>query len=97
MAHITREFFQTSKVLEFLVAHPLPTLIGALGILTAYGCSEIAMRRGRNDRLWATLGLVFSVVPLIVLLALPAIQPARRAGGQRRAGTCDSTYARWEH
>jgi hypothetical protein len=86
MAHITREFFQTSKVLEFLVAHPLPTLIGALGILAAYGCSEIAMRKSRNDRLWATLGLFFSVIPLIVLLALPSMQPPRQATGQHHAG-----------
>jgi hypothetical protein len=86
MAHNAQEFFQTPKLIEFLVAHPLPALIGALGILTAYGCSEIAMRKSRNDRLWATLGLLFNVVPLIVLLALPSMQPPRQATVRHHAG-----------
>ena len=86
MAHNAQEFFQTSKLIEFLVAHPLPALIGALGILTAYGCSEIAMRKSRNDRMWATLGLLFNVVPLIVLLALPPMQPPRQATVRHHAG-----------
>jgi hypothetical protein len=87
IADNTREFFQTSKLIEFLVAHPLLGLIGVLGILTAYGCSEIAMRKSRNYRLWGTLGLLFSVIPLIVLLALPSIEPPTQATGQHRAGT----------
>ena len=50
---------------------------GVFAILAAYGCSEVAMRKNRNDRVWAALGAVFNVLPLIVLLALPAIgQPA---------------------
>lgn len=80
MAH-AREFLQTSKLIEWLVAHPVIGLIGVLAIAAAYACSEIAMTKNRNDRLWATLGLLFSVLPLIVLLALPAIGPSESADG----------------
>ena len=75
MTH-AREFLQTSKLIEWLVAHPVIGLIGVLAIAAAYGCSEIAMTKNRNDRLWAIFGLLFSVLPLIVLLALPAIGPS---------------------
>jgi hypothetical protein len=85
LADNSREFFQTSKLIELVISHPLLALIGTLGILTAYGCSEIATRKNRNDRLWATLGLLFSVVPLIALLALPSIEQTARLGDRARA------------
>ncbi|MGX9789725.1 hypothetical protein [Mycobacterium sp. MMS18-G62] len=75
MAENVREFFQASTLVEYLVAHPALGVAVVVGILAAYGCSEIAMGKGRNDRLWGTLGLLFSVVPLIVLIALPSIKP----------------------
>ncbi len=76
MAEKANEFFQLSKLVEVVLAHPLPSLGVVLGALAAYGCAEIAMRKGRNDRLWAALGLLFSVVPLVVLISLPAAEPA---------------------
>lgn len=69
------ELFHASKVAQYLVAHPLLGLAVTVGVIAAYVCSEIAMGKGRNDRLWATLGLFFSVVPLLVLIALPSIEP----------------------
>ena len=69
---MTHEYFQLPKVIEALVAHPLLALAVLAGALAAYGCSEIAARKGRNDLLWATLGLLFGPVPLVVLAALPS-------------------------
>ncbi len=77
MADKAHEFFQVSRVVEFLIAHPALGLAAALGALAAYGCSEIAMRKGRNDRAWAALGLLFSVLPLVVLIALPSVARGR--------------------
>jgi ABC-type glycerol-3-phosphate transport system permease component len=65
------DHFQVPEMIEALMAHPLLALAVTLGALTAYGCSEIAARKGRSDLVWATLGLLFGVVPLIVLVALP--------------------------
>ncbi len=76
MAEKAHEFFQLSKLVEVVLAHPLLSLGVVLGASAAYGCGEIAMRKGRNDRLWAALGLLFSVVPLIVLIALPSAEPS---------------------
>ena len=68
------DFFQVPEILQALVAHPLLTLAVMLGAFTAYACSEVAARKGRNDLLWATLGLLFGVVPLVVLAALPSAE-----------------------
>ena len=68
------ESFHASKVAQYLVAHPLVGLAVTVGVIAAYVCSEIAMAKGRNDRIWATLALLFVVAPLIVLIALPSIE-----------------------
>ncbi len=85
MADKAQEFFQVSKLVEIVLAHPLLALAVVLGALAAYGCAELAMRKGRDDRLWAVLGLLFTVVPLIVLFALPSHAPTSQAAAQRDA------------
>jgi hypothetical protein len=72
---MTHEFFQLPKAIEALLAHPLLALAVTAAALTAYACSEIAGRKGRNDLLWATLGLLFGLVPVVILAALPSTEP----------------------
>ena len=70
-AESAREFFQNPRLLEAVMHHPLLAVTAALWISVAYGCAQIAARKGRDDQVWGTLALMFSVVPLIVLLVLP--------------------------
>ena len=39
--------------------------------LCGYGCYKIAEVKGRNEVLWAVLGLIFGVFPLLAIAILP--------------------------
>ena len=80
LAQSAREFFQNPRLLEAVVHHPVLAVTAAFWISVAYGSAQIAVRKGRDDQVWGTLALLFSVVPLIVLLVLP-----RRADAQTQA------------
>ena len=78
LAADAHDIFQLPRALEALIAHPVLVLVVTLGALAAYGCSELARRKGRNDLLWATLGLLLGVVSLAVLAALPEVERRSR-------------------
>lgn len=85
-AESAREFFQNPRLVELAIHHPLLGLTAVLWISVAYGCVQLADRKGHDDQVWGTLGLMFSVVTLIVLLALPSTKPTGRAAELHRAG-----------
>ena len=82
-AESAHELFQPARLCELAVHHPLVTLTAGLWFAVAYACAAIASRRGRDDQLWGFLGISFSILTLVVLVALPSTKPNEPLAVQR--------------
>jgi hypothetical protein len=74
-AESAHELLQPARLFELAVHHPLLALTATLWIAVAYACAAIATRKNRDDQLWGFLGILFSVLTLVVLVALPSTRP----------------------
>jgi len=52
------------------------------GLVFAVACALIANNKGRSPVLWGILGLLFGLIPLIVILVMKRKSPPTYAGGQ---------------
>lgn len=73
------EFFRPARVVELAIQHPLIALGVALWMGAAYCCAAIAETKGRDGQLWGFFGLLFGILPLIAVLALPPAEPTETA------------------
>ena len=83
------DLLRTTRLLALAIEHPLVALGAVLWFAAAYGCAKVAARKGHDEQLWGFFGLLFGIITLIVVLAVP-INKADRTGHRsppRQGGT----------